>query len=189
MRPQTIVSTITRIACLAFLMPVGILMAQNPDSTAVSEQMEQVKSHAARAEDEAGTLESYTRSDLHWRTHATQLTIIKEHVNNLIEDANQLKAMRDQGSPWQQEAIDRISALLPEMASQLTATINHFNDNTDRLKQQPYRDYALATRDMIAGAHRVIADLVDYGKSKAKAEALEKKLELRPSAETGQVTR
>jgi hypothetical protein len=179
------VNTATRTAILALVMPVGGLAAQSADSAAISKLLDEVKVHSANAEDDAATLESFTISKLSWQSHATQLNQIEEHVNDLIRDSNQMTSMRDQGSPWQQEAIDRISSLLPEMALHLTVTINHLNDNKSQIHMQPYRDYARMNYTLISKAHHLITDLVDYGEAKVKIDSLDKELQLSTPATTG----
>jgi hypothetical protein len=185
MKSHTLLNTISRLAILALLLPVSMLAAQNPDSTTISKLLEEVKSHAVLADDDAHTLASYTRSNVGWRTHGTQLTLIKEHVNDLIRDGNQLSTLRDEGSPWQQDAIDRISSLLPEMASHLTATINHLSDNQNQTLLKPYQDLALTNETIIHKAHEIISDYVDYGEAKAKADVLGKQLQLPAASESG----
>lgn len=185
MKLLTRLTTISGLAILALLLPAGTLAAQNPDSAAVSKLLQEVKSHAAEADEDAHELASYTLSDLGWQTHAKQLNLMKEDVNALIRDSNRLGSMRDEGSPWQQDAIDRISGLLPEMAAHLTNTINHLNDNKNRTKLQPYRDLALTNQTIIHKAHEIISDYVDYGEAKAKADTLEKQLQLPAASESG----
>jgi hypothetical protein len=178
MKLRVIPKIVMMAAILTILFPVSLLAAQNPDSAAVSRLMDQVRSHAALADNDAATLESYTRSKLSAQTHATQINQMREHVNNLINDANELKSMRDEASPWQQEAIDRIDQILPVMAAHLTAVIEHFNDNRVQIHMQPYRDYVVANQQMIGKAHQMISDLVEYGEARAKADTLERELEL-----------
>ena len=185
MKSFTFMSTVSRLAILALLLPAGFLAAQNPDSAAVSKLLEEVKTHAAIADDDAHTLAAYTLSRLGWQSHSTQLNRIKTHVNALIRDSNQLTNMRDEASPWQQDAIDRISSLLPEMASHLTATINHFNDNPEHTSLKPYRDLAVTNQTIIHKAPEIISDYVDYGEAKAKVDELEKQLQLASAAKTG----
>jgi uncharacterized protein YkvS len=185
MKSLTFLTTISRLAILALLLPAGMLAAQNPDSPAITKLLDEVKSHAAQADDDAHTLASYTLSNLDWRTHASELNRIKEHVNDLIRDGNQLNTMRDEGSTWQQEAVDRIGGLLPEMASHLTATIDHLNDNQRHVNLPMYRDLALNNQTIIHKAHEIIADFVDYSEAKEKADALEKQLQLPAASESG----
>lgn len=184
MKPFRLANLAIGFAIVAFMLPACRLAAQNADSPAVSKLLEEVKSHAAWADEDAHTLASYTRSDIGWQTHGKQLTVIKEHVNDLIRDSNQLVSVRDEGSPWQQEAIDRISNLLPEMASNLTATIQHLNDNKNHTNLKPYQDLAKANETIIHKAHEIIADFVDYSQAKAKSDALEKQLQLPAASES-----
>ena len=182
MKSFPVLTTISRLAILALMLPAGMLVAQNPDSSAITKLLAQVKSDAAVADFDAHKLESYTRSQLQWQTHASQLNLIKEHANRLIEDGNELSAMRDEGSPWQQEAIDHISSLLPEIATHLTTTIDHFNANLTHTEMKPYQDLVRANQALIHQTHEIIADYVDYGEAKAKADALEKQLQLPASS-------
>lgn len=184
MNSKSITSAITRIALIALLLPVGTLAAQT-DSGAISKLLVQVKTHAAEAADDANTLESYTRANLHYQSHATQINRMKEHVNELIRDSNELSALRSEGSPWQQEAIDRIQEILPQMASHLTGMINHLNDNKSKTHMQTYREFVQSNQRLINKAHEAIDDFVDYDEAKAKADSLEKDLQLPAEASAG----
>lgn len=172
------------LAMLALLAPARVASAQNPDSAAVTQLLDEVKTHAALADDDAHTLYSYTRSKVHWSSHAYRLDRMKEHVNDLIRDSNQMVTLRAEGSPWQQEAIDRISFLLPEIADHLRTTIDHLNDNQSRTQMKAFQDLLETNQTLIHNAHEAINDLVDYGKAKVKAEALEKQLQM-PTEQPG----
>ncbi len=186
MQPRSILKTVARMAILTLMIPMAsIATGQTADSAAITSLLSQVKTHAALADDDAATLVSYSRSNLSWRSHATKLNIIKEHANDLIKDYNDLASMRAEGSPWQQEAIDRINPLVREMADHLTATIQHLNDNQNRVQMKPFRDYVQANHELMSKTHQVITDFVEYGESKTKAESLESKLEL-PDSSTAQ---
>lgn len=176
MKPLQIFSTATRIAALALLLPAGTIAAQNLDSASITKLLQQVDWHAALADDDADTLVSYLHSDLHWRTHGQRLNQIRQHVNDLVEDGNQLTLIRAEGSPWQQEAIDHITPLLPVVATHLNATIEHFNDNLDRTRMLPFHDYVRTNSKLIHDAHEMISGYADYGESKAKMDALEQNL-------------
>jgi hypothetical protein len=172
------------VAVLALLLPLSsFAAAPPPDSATITNLLDQARAHAALADDDAVTLESYTRSPLSWQSHAARLTIIKEHVNNLIKDVNQLSSMRAEGSPWQQEAIDRVDPLLKEIADHLTTTIQHLNENQGQIQMQAFRDYVKVNSNLISKAHNMIADYVDYGQAKAKADALEQEHSLPPDRE------
>jgi wobble nucleotide-excising tRNase len=186
MNPKTMMSAIMRIAILALLLPVGMLAAQTTDSEAITKLMLQVKAHATQADEDAATLESYTRGRMHFQSHATQITRIKEHVNDLIRDSNEMSSIRHLGSPWQQEMIDHVNELLPQISSHLTAMIVHLKENQSRTMLPPFRDYVLQNQRLINKAHEMINDYMDYGAAKSRAEALEKELQLSTDASAGQ---
>jgi hypothetical protein len=169
-----------RVAILGLLVLLPALArTQTADSPAITDLLKEVKAHAVLAEEDSDTLESYTRSStISWENHAFRLSTIKNHADDLNKDFNQLSSMRDQGSPWQQEAIDRINPLLHEMSDHLSATIKHLNENQSRVHMPAFRDYAHANRELMTRTSQLISDLVDYGEAKTKANALEKTLDL-----------
>jgi hypothetical protein len=163
---------------LLFAMGSRSMAAQKADSEQINKLFSDARSYALQAEEHAEQLDSYTHSKLSWETHAGQLNQMREHFNDLGKVAKQLTDMRAEGSPWQQDAIDRIDPLLRDWAAQLTATINHLNANQSRIHMQPYLDYTQATYDLSTRTARMISDFVDFGKSRARAASLEQKLEL-----------
>lgn len=167
----------TALLGLILLMP-AFAKAQLADSKAITDLLKEAKSHAVRAVEDAEKLESYTRSVISWQSHGIRLTEMQTHANDLINDFNKLKSMRSEGSPWQQEAIDRIDPLLREMGDHLNATIDHLNENKHRVQMPPYREYAKANLELMSKTNQLISDFVDYAESKTKADVLEKGLDL-----------
>lgn len=167
----------TAILGLLLLTP-ALATAQNPDSSEINNLLKEAKTHAVLAEDDASTLESYTFSEIPLQSHASRMSKMQEHANDLIEDFNKLGTLKPSGSPWQQDAIDNIRPLLQSMSAHMTATINHLNENRSQgqVRMQAYKDYVMANRKLVTNTARLISDVVDYGESKAKAEALQKAL-------------
>src|SRR5206468_4663681 len=85
-----------------------IASAQNADSKKISNLFVDIKEHSTLAMDDAQALEAYTRSGVSWQLHADKLERIKEHVNNLLADYRAMTRIREEGSPWQQDAIDQL---------------------------------------------------------------------------------
>ena len=160
---------------LSVCMPAN---AQKADSKQISDLFAEVKEHAMLAEDDAQTLEAYTRSNISWQSHADRLRQVKEHVNDLLADYNQMVRLREEGSPWQQEAIDQLSPLTKSMANHLTATIEHQRANPTHVKMAPWVDYVHGNSEYVTKASTLIHDLVDYGAAKSTAESLERRLSL-----------
>ncbi len=166
------------VALLLLLSSSLILTAQNADSAQVSKLFTEIRAHASLAEHDAQLLDSYARSGVNWKLHAYSLQNIKEHVNDLIQDFNEAQRLRDEGSAWQQDGIDRIEPLLQGMAEHLNATIEHQSNYQNQVRMQPYVDYVRANLQYATKTSTVIRDLVDYGEAKAKSEQLEKQLQM-----------
>jgi len=187
MNIRTMLPSLTRFVAIAFfLAPAGMLAAQQADSAAISKLLPEVKLHAANAERDADTLETYTRNTLHWESHANQIHMIRQHVNDLIEDSNQLSRLRSAGSPWQQQAIDHINELLPQISTHLSAMINHLSENQRSINSPKFRDYIRTNYRLIHTAHEAIDDWADYNEVKWKANALEQQLQLAKAQNPGQ---
>ena len=169
------------------MLMTGIPVAgQNPDSARINTLLQNAKEHAVQANEDAEKIESYTRSRLHWRSHADQIEKMRVNINELGKDVGALSAARAEGSPWQQEAIDDIDPLLKSMADHLSAMIQHLSDNQSHVHMPPYVDYARANYQLSSKLLAMINDYVDYAEAKSTAEALEQKLELVPAAAEGE---
>lgn len=177
----------SRLAVLAFaMMAAPFLAAQNPDSARINDLLQQAKEHAAQANLNAEKLDGYTRSRLSWQSHAAELNRMTENINELGKDVAALAAARDEGSPWQQEAIDDIDPLLRSMADHLGSMITHLADHQNQVHLQPYKDYAKANYELSDKLLRMIRDYVDYSQAKAKSAELEQKLQLAPGSTSGE---
>lgn len=178
MRSMLLLATLKKTAMFGLLLLLpAFAKAQSADSPEITDLMRQAREHAVLAEADAEKLESYTRSNLSWQSHGNRLSQMQEHSNDLIQDFNKLSSMRSNGSPWQQEAIDRVNPLLHEMADHLEATIRHFNENQSKVHMPPFRDYAKANLELMTRTNRLITDYVDYAEAKTKASLLEKTLQ------------
>lgn len=182
MRFRRILS-IPTIAIALLLLMVGSsrIAAQTTGPAHVNQLLADAEHFANLAASDSEELESYTRTQATWETHAYQLERIREHVNHLGEVVQQLNEARHEGLPWQQTAIDRINPLMHEIALQLTTTIRHLSEHQSEVRMKPYQDYTRATYEVNSRAAGVISDIVEYGRAQSKAESLEHQLELPPS--------
>jgi len=154
-----------------------LLMTQTGAMAAdVTALFQQARSLAVQLNRDAATMESFTRSNLSWQTHSGQITTIKEHINNAGSILSQMQAARADAKPWHQDAIDGITPLLKQMASNTEAIITHLNENPRRLRDPNYvayvRSNALSARQL-SGA---IGNIVDFDTTRNRMEELAGKL-------------
>jgi hypothetical protein len=168
-------------ATTAALLTVGYLMipaaakAANPDSPEVAKLLADTKSVTTQLKTDSSEMESFSRSKLSWQSYADKIEIIKGHVNNAGQLLSKLKASESAGSPSQQSTVKLIEPMLQEMADNLTATINHLNDNKEKVHMPAFRDYVKANYTMAVELETLVRTSVDYGKDKSKFEDLSTK--------------
>jgi hypothetical protein len=161
------------------LLPGTTATAFPSDPEEVTKLLSGAKAEAHQLERDAEQLESFTRQDLSWESHAARIDLIKEHVNNTGRLLTDLKNARETASPWQQAAIDGIEPLLKELADNMELTIEHLNNNQGRLHAAgTYKEYAVANYKLAKELTVLIEDHMEYGKHKAEFERLEEKLKI-----------
>jgi hypothetical protein len=167
--------------CLAAVvagMSPALKAADAPESGAVTKLLAEAKKQSYVVSVDAGLLQSYTRSNLDWRTHARQIERMKNHINAAAKTVTALNEARAEAAPWQVAAIDRILPYMREIADDTTKAIEYINKNQSRLKDKDYKDYLAANSDMSQELAKLVAQFVDYGNSKGNNERLQKQLEL-----------
>jgi hypothetical protein len=148
------------------------------DNKEVSKLLEDIKTQAAELQRDSDELESYTRSQTSWQSHADQLTLMKERINNIGKTISSLQNLRSSASPWQQEAIDRIIPIAQKLAANTTAAIEHLNKDPLRIHDPQYQDYLKSNAEAATNLASLVKDFVEYGKTRTTLESYERRLEI-----------
>jgi hypothetical protein len=150
---------------------------QAADNPSVTAQLEAVKPLVAKIKKDATEMQSYSLvSGPSWNTHAATLARIKDDVNKFQESTRGLQSHRTVSSPWQQDAIDRITALTNDLATNMNSAIDHLNKNKTRPSAPPYPEYLKTNTKLVTALGDEIDATIDAGAAKAKEEALSKQL-------------
>jgi hypothetical protein len=159
-------------------LPVSSFGQATADNPSVTAQLEAAKPLVAKIKKDASEMQSYSLvSGPSWNTHAATLTRIKDDVNKLQENARGLQSHRTVASPWQQDAIDRITALTNDLATNMNNAIDHLNKNKTRPSTPPYPEYLKTNTRLVTALGDEIDATIDAGEAKAKEEALTKQLD------------
>jgi hypothetical protein len=159
------------------LLPGGYRAQDTKDNPSVASQLNGAKPILAKIKKDAADMESYSRTNgLSWRTHSTALEKIKGDVNELQQNMRGLQSHRTIASPWQQDAIDRITALANDLATNMNAAIAQLSKSKSQPTAPPYPDYLKANARIANDLSDEINDVIDYGEAKAKMDSLAKQL-------------
>jgi hypothetical protein len=149
-----------------------------PDSDQVAKLLSEAKTMAFQLKEDAVAMEGFTRMNVSWESHAVAINQIKDHVNALEKQEAKLKDARTEAAPWQKTAIDRIVPYLDELEGYTSAAIERINAQPKRLFTDDYKDFLEANADYATDLAGMIADFVDYGKTRDRMERLGNKLEI-----------
>jgi hypothetical protein len=148
------------------------------DNPSVTAQLNDAKTIVAKIQKDALQMESYAqKTGISWQTHSTALEKIKADVNALQENMRGLQSHRTIASPWQQEAIDRITGLANDLATNMNASIARLNKSKSRPTAPPYPEYLKANSRIAGDLADEIAATIDYGQNKAKLDSLGQQLD------------
>ena len=149
-----------------------------PDFEQVSKLLSEAKTIAFQLKDDAVTMESFTRMNVSLEAHAVAINQIRDHVNALERQAAKLNDAKGGALPWQKAAIDRIEPFLDELGGYTSAAIEHVNKRPGLINTAEYKDYLEANVDYSGDLAAMIAQFVDFGRTKERLERLTEKLEL-----------
>jgi len=148
-----------------------------PDSEQVAKLLSEAKTMAFQLKEDAVAMEGYTRMNVSWESHAVAINQIKDHVNALVKQEAKLKDAKN-ASPWQKAAIERIVPYLDELEGYTSAVIERITEQPKSLFTDEYKDFLEANADYATDLAAMIADFVDYGKTRDRLESLGNKLEI-----------
>jgi hypothetical protein len=170
--------TVAIFAAVLLIAHLNVRAADQPDNKEVSRLLEDIKVQAADLQRDSEELESFTRSNTSWESHAEELNRIKEGINTIGKTIARLQELRNSASPWQQEAIDRIRPVAQKLASNTTAAIEHLNKEPSRIHEPQYQQYIKSNAEAATNLATLVKDFVEYGKTRTNLEAYERRLEL-----------
>lgn len=161
------------VAALVFCLTGTSSVARAADPASL---LEQARASASQLSRDAEQMRAFAMSNVSWKSHGQQITTIKDHVNKLGELLSQMHEARGDASRTQQQAIDRITPLLQEIASNTTAVINHLNEYPNRTWNPNYKNYVAENARLTSELSGAINDFVEYDKTKSRMDELEQKL-------------
>ncbi len=142
----------------------------------VATLFQEARATALQLRRDAATMETYTRSNLSWQSHASQIEEIKRHINKAGSILSEMQAARADAKSWHQDAIDRITPVLKELASNTEAVINRINATPNQLQTSTYQAYLKDNAELAADLSNMIGETVDADKVRTRIEELQAKL-------------
>jgi hypothetical protein len=91
-----------------------------------------------------------------------------------------IKQVNDIGpaSPGQQKALEQTTEALKKVAEKVTSTIEQLKSDQHRVQMPAFQGYVKTNYKLVSNLEAVISNYADYAYAKAKAERLERSLEI-----------
>jgi uncharacterized protein YaaR (DUF327 family) len=151
-------------------------VAQNASEEAKN-LLEQVQHLSGKLKKDAATLESYKRqTQFTWQTHANQLNLAREHINQIGDRLDRLQKLQPEVAPWQQ-AIEQIVPVAAQVAAHTEAAINHLSDNRTYLFAPVYREHLTSIANRSAELKNSVDLFVEFSHTSDKLAATQQKLD------------
>lgn len=171
--------TIKTLTCLiAGIAGISPALLKAADEEGVSKLLAEAKTQSYVVSVDAATLESFTRSNYSWQSHALEVNHMRDDINAAAKTVTALNAAKGQAAAWQVTAIGRIIPFMQEIAADTTAAIEYINKNQGRLQMKEYQDYLRENSQTSGELATLIAHFVDYGNHKSRYDSLKNTLEL-----------
>jgi hypothetical protein len=143
------------------------------DSAQASRLLKDARGFAVQLGRDANQMASFqTLTD--WKSHAEQLNLIGDHINKIGKILADLQRARDGAEPWQQDAIDKITPLAQELASNTKSIIDNLNGDK-RTWRPEYKAYLKSNAERANDLSKLIGDYLDYEGAKARTQGLSEK--------------
>jgi hypothetical protein len=172
------------IACCLILslgcvvIPITSYAQSASDNASVTAQLNGAKPIVARIKADALKMEGYGQNTgLSWQTHSVTLGKIKDDVNELQQNMRGLQSHRTTASPWQQDAIDRITGYANDLATNMNAALDRLSKSKSRPTTPPYPEYLKANARIASDLADEIDATIDYGQTKTTVETLGQQLD------------
>jgi hypothetical protein len=138
-------------AMLAVELPLSsaaFAVKQSP-SIEVSILMGRARADAVQADKDITVLETYLLANIPWQTHFLRLEAIQVDVNNLLKDLKQLNAIKEEATPSQQDAINRLDPKVHDMDFNIRTAMKSLYRNSNTVNTPVFTDQVRASRLLI----------------------------------------
>jgi phage-related tail protein len=143
------------------------------DSAQASRLLKDARGLAVQLGRDANQMASF-QTLTNWKSHAEQLNLIGDHINKVGKILADLHQARDGADPWQKDAIDKITPLVQELASNTKSIIDNLNGDK-RTWRPEYNAYLKSNAERANDLSKLIGDYLDYEGAKARTQGLSEK--------------
>lgn len=143
-----------------------------------SDLLAQVQMFSDKVRTDSDTLASFSRSNLSFESHASRLSSVRDHINQIGTRLTRLQQIKHVTAPWQQRAIGEVVPVAAQIAAHTEAAIEHLNENQRYLFAPAYLNHLEALAEHAATMDTLLDKYMDLGQTQQKLQRLQVELEM-----------
>jgi uncharacterized surface protein with fasciclin (FAS1) repeats len=139
----------------------------------IDDMLAQFESKAIETRRDAAMLESKRRNrQLGWESHASKLSIMKEHINEMGKMLAELEGMKPKATLFQEKAIEAARPHLEDMARRVENALNWLNEDRRSIAKAEYRDNLHGIWVSSDALYRDVDTVIDYHEARMRLHEL-----------------
>jgi hypothetical protein len=148
-------------------------------SQEISSLLVAAEHEAIELKHDAVDMEGMIRSRVNRAGQSAAVTRVKEHINECGELLARMAESREAASPLQSQAIDQITPLLRQMATNTSSFIDLISAGDPGISRSELQQSANVNSELAAELTTLISNFVDYEKTMERQEELRTRLNVR----------
>ena len=138
----------------------------------VDDLLAQFESRAIETRRDAAMLESTRRNKLSFESHSSNLSMMKEHINEMGKMLADLEAMKPKATLFQEKAIEAARPHLEDMARRVEKGINWLREDRRSISKAEYNDNLHGIWMSSDQLYRDVDTIIDYHEARMRMNEL-----------------
>lgn len=159
----------------AALITIVTVTPEYPSADEASSLLKQIGMNASKLSQDGATLATLSRSGVPSKSHGIFLNSVKDQINETGRLLGRLEQIKAGATPWQQQAIDQLTPIAQQVASNTQGAIKQLNGNPGQLFAPAYTDSLRAVADSTSELSKSANGFVRVAAINEKADKLHDK--------------
>jgi predicted O-linked N-acetylglucosamine transferase (SPINDLY family) len=159
----------------AALITIITVAPDYPFGDEASSLLKQIQKDSVQISKESAELSVSSRTGLSSKTQGIYLNSLRDQINRTGQNLARLEQIKAGTAEWQQQAIDQMTPLARQIASNTEAAINHLNQNSQRLFAPNYTENLQAIADNASDLKDSVSGYLSVAAINEKADKLHEK--------------
>lgn len=148
-------------------------MSEVSQVSKIGDMLAAFESKAIETRNDAAILETKRRNrQLNWQTHANQLNVMRDHINEMGKMLAELEGMKSKATLFQEKAIEAARPYLEDLVKRVEKAINWVNGDRNSIFKAEYKDNLHGIWVSSDALYRDVDTVIDYHEARMRLSEL-----------------